>query len=133
MSKPVPVPSSVTQPYWTAAREGSLVAPRCESCGTLFFYPRMLCPSCMGDKFSWETLSGKAVVHTFTVVRQAAHPGFIDDVPYVLAIVETAEGLRMVTNVVGCDPEDVRIGMPLEVVFDEMTPEISVPKFRPSR
>jgi hypothetical protein len=87
----------------------------------------------MAEDFSWETLSGKGTVHTFTIVRQAAHPGFIDDVPYVLATIETDEGLRMTSNVVGCEPEDVTIGMPVEVTFTELTPDISLPQFRPAR
>lgn len=132
-SRPTPVPSPPTVPFWTAAQQGRLVAPRCASCGTLFFYPRLLCPSCSGDELSWETLSGRGTVHTFTIVRQAAHPGFIDLVPYVLATIETDEGLRMTSNVIGCEPDEVRIGMPVEVTFEELTPEISLPLFRPAR
>jgi uncharacterized OB-fold protein len=75
--------------------------------------------------------SGKGSVYTFTVTHQNQAPGFRGEVPYVLAVVELAEGVRMMTNVVGCAPEDVRIGMPVEVVFEDVTPEVALPRFRP--
>src|SRR5688500_15601452 len=121
IERPLPVPDEVTQPYWDAAREGRLVAPRCDACGTLFFPPRPRCPSCLASSVSWEELSGRGVVHTFTVVRQAPYPAFADDVPYVLAVIAADEGVHLMSNVVGCPPENVRVDDRVEVVFDEVS------------
>jgi uncharacterized OB-fold protein len=130
VARPMPHPTPVSQPYWDAAREHRLAAPRCRACGTLFLYPRATCPACLSAELDWEQLSGRGRVYTFTVVRQAAHPAFADDVPYVLAIVELDEGPRLLTNVVGCDPGEVRCDQPVEVVFDDAG-EVTVPKVRP--
>ena len=130
VAKPMPRPTAVSQAYWDAAREHRLVAPRCCACATLFLYPRSTCPACLSTEHDWVQLSGRGRVYTFTVVRQAAHPAFADDVPYVFAIVELDEGPRLVTNVIGCDPDDVRCDQPVEVVFDD-DGEVTVPKFRP--
>ncbi|MDP1818862.1 MAG: Zn-ribbon domain-containing OB-fold protein [Acidimicrobiales bacterium] len=130
VAKPMPQPTAVSQPYWDAAGEHRLVAPRCRSCRTLFLYPRATCPACLSTDLDWEQLSGRGRVYTFTVVRQAAHPAFTEDVPYVLAIVELDEGPRLLTNVIGCDPAEVRCDQPVEVVFDD-TGEVTVPKFQP--
>jgi uncharacterized OB-fold protein len=86
---------------------------------------------CLSSEAIWERASGRGTVYTFTVTHQNQAPGFRDELPYVFAIVELAEGVRIVTNVVGCPPDAVRIGMPVEVVFEDVTPEITLPKFRP--
>ncbi|MBI2867008.1 MAG: Zn-ribbon domain-containing OB-fold protein [Chloroflexi bacterium] len=129
-TKPLPKPTPLSEPYWRAAREHRLVAPRCRDCGQLF-YPGRLCPRCLGDSFEWPTLSGRGIVYSYTVIRQAAHPAFQPEVPYVFAIIELEEGLRIASNVVGCRPEDVRIGMEVEVVFEGITPDVTLPGFRP--
>jgi uncharacterized OB-fold protein len=129
--KPLPRPSAVSAPYWEAAREHRLVIQACGNCGHRFFYPRSTCPRCLGTDLNWIEASGEGVVYSYTVLRQATTPGFEAEVPYVLAIVELDEGVRMTTNVIGCSPEDVRIGMPVEVVFDDVSPEVTLPKFSP--
>jgi hypothetical protein len=80
----------------------------------------------------WTRLSGKGEVYTFIVVHRRYHPAFNADIPYVVAIIETGEGLRMLSNVVGCKPEAVRIGMPVEVSFENVSPEFALPKFKPA-
>ena len=128
--RPRPEPSPASAPYWEGLRRGRLLAPRCQRCQHLFFYPRARCPRCFGAELGWEELSGRGRVYSCTVVRQPAHPAFVDDVPYVFAVVELDEGVRMPTNVVGCDPEDVtpdaRVVVELDVVEDELT----LPLFR---
>ena len=104
---------------------------RCGSCGTIRFYPRAVCTVCLSSEVMWERASGRGTVYTFTVTYQNQAPGFREMLPYVYAIVELAEGVRMPTNVVGCPPDAVRIGMPVEVVFEDVAPEITLPKFRP--
>jgi uncharacterized OB-fold protein len=104
---------------------------RCGSCRTIRFYPRAVCTVCLSSEVVWERASGRGTVYTFTVTHQNQAPGFRERQPYIYGIVELAEGVRVPTNIVGCAPESVRIGMPVEVVFDDVTPEITLAKFRP--
>lgn len=129
-AKPLPVPTPATAPYWDAAREHQLVAPRCNGCGKLFFHPQAQCPYCISEDIGWETMSGRGTVYSCTVIRQPGHPAFQGDVPYVFAIIELEEGIRMASNVVGCAPQDVHPDQKVEVVFEEASPEITLPKFR---
>lgn len=130
MSKFFLDPPEDAGPFLDAAREGRLVIQRCTSCGEHQFYPRKLCVRCGGD-VEWVQASGRGTVHTFTVIHQQGMPGWRDEVPYVAAIVDLDEGVRMTTNVVGCAPSDVRIGLPVEVTFvDEGT--YVLPRFRPA-
>ena len=131
--KPLPNPSFVSQPFWDAAKEHRLVYQRCRLCGTNVFYPRDICPGpdCFGvGTLDWVESSGKGTVYSFTASYQPAHPAFKEDVPYMLAIVELEEGWRMNTNIINSDPSDVAIGMKVEVVWDDVTPEITLPKFQ---
>ena len=132
--KPLPTPSHVSRPFWDAAKEHRLTYQRCTACGTRVFYPRDVCPGpeCFGvGTLEWVESSGKGWVYASSISYQPAHPAFAADVPYVLAIVELDEGVRMHSNVVGIDPKEVEIGMRVEVVWDDVTPEFSLPKFRP--
>ena len=132
--KPLPTPSSVSQPFWDAAKEHRLVFQRCRLCGTNVFYPRDICPgpTCFGvGTLDWVESSGKGSVYSYTVLYQPAHPSFADDVPYALAIIEMDEGWRMDSNVINIDPETIQVGMPVEVVWEDVTPEFTLPKFKP--
>lgn len=104
---------------------------RCAACGALRFPPRALCPVCLSDAVQWIPSRGRGTVYSFTVTYQNHAAGFRDAVPYVLALVDLAEGVRLLTNVVGCAPDAVRVGMPVEVVFDEVAPGVTLAKFRP--
>ncbi len=129
---PLPRPYQDTAPYWDAAREHRFVLQRCTECGEHQFYPRGVCSHCLSSDLEWLEASGKGTVYSFSVNHRAPHPGFADKLPFVLAIVELAEGPRMMTNIVDCDPETVAIGMEVEVVFDDITEEVTLPKFRPN-
>jgi uncharacterized protein len=129
--KPLPRPNAISAPYWEAAREHRLVIQRCENCGHRFFYPRSTCPRCLHTEIAWDEVSGEATVYSYTVLRQAMTEAFKADIPYVLAIVELDIGVRMTTNIVDCEPEAVEIGMPVKVVFDDVSPEVTLPKFSP--
>ena len=134
--KPLPTPSGLSQPFWDAAREHRLLFQRCRECGTSVFYPRDVCPgpTCFGvGTLDWVESSGKGSVYSYTINYQPANPSFADDVPYVLAIIQMDEGWRMDSNTVNIDPQDVRIGMRMEVFWDDVTPEFSLPKFQPVR
>jgi uncharacterized OB-fold protein len=97
------------------------------------FYPRPTCPSCGSLELEWQEASGDATVHTFTIARRSTHPAFNGREPYVVAIVELAEGPRVTTSIVDCDPDDVRVGMPVRLTFDEVGDDgIALPLFRPA-
>jgi uncharacterized OB-fold protein len=131
-NKPLPSISGETKPYWDSCRRGQLLIQKCDSCGEYQFYPRGICANCWSNDIQWITSSGKGTVWTFTVTYQNGTPGFAEDVPYVLALVELEEGVRMFTNIVECDPRSVTIGMPVEVTFVQATNQISVPYFKPA-
>ena len=130
--RPLPLPDADTAPFWEAAHEGRLLIQRCESCDAVQFYPRALCTSCGTGPPAWLEASGRGTVHTFTVVRQNLMPPFKDLAPYVLAIIDLEEGVRMMGNVLECDPAEVHIGMAVEVFFEPATDELSLPMWRPA-
>jgi len=129
---PLPRPYQDTEAYWSAAKEHRFVIQKCRDCGEHQFYPRGVCSHCLSSALDWVEASGSGTVYSFSVNYRAPHPGFAGKTPFVLAIVELAEGPRMMTNIVDCDPESVRIGMPVVVTFDDVTEEITLPKFRPA-
>ncbi len=129
--KPLPRIDEEARGYWEALARHELYFQRCRDCGTKRFYPRALCPVCLSSATEWVRASGRGVVYSFTVTYQNQAPGFREELPYVLAIVELDEGVRMMTNVVGCAPDAVRVGMPVQVVFEDVTAEITLAKFRP--
>jgi len=131
-AKPLPRIDQETKGFWEACQRHELYLQRCGECGALRYYPRAACPNCLSDRVVWVRASGQGTVYTFTVTNQNQAPGFRDALPYVLAYVELAEGVRMLTNIVGCAPDDVRIGMPVEVVFEDVTPAVTLPKFKPA-
>ena len=118
--------------YWEALARHELYFQRCRDCGRKRFYPRAVCPNCLSSATEWVRAKGRGTVYSFTVTYQNQAPGFRDELPYVLAIVELAEGVRLMTNIVECAPDRVLIGMGVEIVFDDCTPEITLPKFRPT-
>jgi len=129
--KPLPRVDEESKGFWEACQRHELYVQRCGDCGLLRHYPRALCPSCLSDRTEWVRCSGKGTVYTFTVTHQNQAAGFRDELPYVMAYVELQEGLRLLTNIVGCAAEAVRIGMAVEVVFEDVTADVTLPKFRP--
>lgn len=129
--KPVPIPDLESAPYWEAARQHRLQLPRCQQCGYILFPPRPECPECQNDQLDWTGLSGRGVVYTYCIMRTSLIAGF--EPPYVIAVVELDEqaGSRVTANIVDCPVEAVRIGMPVEVAFEDRTPEVTLPQFRP--
>ena len=127
-----PMVDSANAPFWQAASEGVLLIKRCNACGEAHWYPRPFCPHCGSEHTEWVTSNGSGTVYSFTVTYQNQAPGFRESLPYVLAVVQLDEGPRMMTNVVGCAPEDVKIGMPVQVQYDDVTPEITLAKFKPA-
>ena len=128
----IPSTDADTQPWWDAACEHRLLIKRCAACGKAHFYPRPFCPHCWSERVAWEDASGRATLYTWSVVHRNDLPPFASRVPYVAAIVELDEGPRMMTNVVDCDPTDLRIGMELTAVFRPLDDEFTVPVFVPA-
>jgi len=127
--KPLPATDVLTAPYWEAAASGRLLIQRCAACQRFQFYPRAHCSACGAGDPTWEEASGRGVVHTFTVIHRNGSPGFAEEVPYVFAIVELEEGPRMTANVIGVDPDDVRVDMPVQVTFIRVSDGIGIPQF----
>ena len=130
--KPLPRPTAASLPFWEAAKRHELQIQRCSSCGAHIFYPREVCPECLSSDLNWMKVSGKGTVYSYTIAQAPTHPAFAEDIPYVIAIVELAEGPRLTTNITGCQPEEVRVGMPVMATFDDVTPEMTLVKFRPA-
>jgi len=129
-AKPVPAITPDLAPFFEAARQHRLVVQRCGACGALRFPARPVCSACMSRETEWVPVSGRGTVYTLAVMHQAIDPGFAAEVPYAVVLVELDEGVRMISNVVGMPASEIEIGMPVEVVFDELTPEVTLPKFR---
>jgi len=130
-AKPLPEITAESRPFWDGCRRHELLIQRCRSCGASQHYPRGVCGHCWSTDLAWERSAGRGTVYTFTVTHRSQAPGFKDDLPYVLSYVELAEGVQVLTNLVDCDPSRVRIGMPVEITFEDVTPEVSLPRFRP--
>ena len=131
IDRPLPTPDPATAPYWAAAREHRLVMPHCRDCGHYHFYPRTRCPQCNSAQLEWKDCSGRGVVYSFTVIHRAPSPPFAAAVPYVVAAVKLDEGPHLMTNITGCAPDAARIGMPVRVVFQKCSDEITLPLFEP--
>ena len=129
---PLPRPYQDTAEYWAAAREHRFVIQRCNSCGEHQFYPLGVCSNCLSSELEWREASGNGTIYSYSVNHRAPHPGFADDLPFVLAIVELEEGPRMMTNIVVSDPDSVTIGMAVTVTFDDVTDQVTLPKFTPA-
>jgi uncharacterized OB-fold protein len=127
IEKPLPAVTEDGAPYWEACRHGELRAQRCTACGHLRW------PRCLAEGGDWTALSGRGTVYSFIVVHRPQHPAFFEDAPYNVAIVEVEEGIRLHANVVECTPDELRVGLPVEVVFERVNDEITLPKFRPRR
>jgi uncharacterized OB-fold protein len=129
----VPLPdvaSPMTRPFWEAAARGQLVRPVCAECLTSFFVPQLACPQCHGESWTYEPSSGRGGITAFTVVYRAPTPDHIP--PYVVAVVDLDEGWYMLSNIVGCPPDAVRIGQRVTVDFQRRGDGVVLPVFRPS-
>ncbi|OEJ26395.1 nucleic acid-binding protein [Streptomyces agglomeratus] len=133
MSADVPDIDAFTRPYWDAAADGRLLLRRCRACGRPHHYPREFCPYCWSEDVVWERANGRATLYTWSVVHRNDLPPFGARVPYVAAVVDLAEGPRMMTEVVGCAEADLRIGMELTVTFRREGEGPAVPVFRTAR
>ena len=126
--RPVPTPDEASAPFFAGAARGELMLQRCRACGAFMWPVKARCVECFSGDVEWAPAGGRAELYSFAVVHQR-YPGF--DEPYVVATVETPEGVRFNTSIVGADPDQLEIGMSLEVVFDPVSDDVVVPRFRP--
>jgi len=130
--KPIPQISDETREYWDGCKRHELRVQKCKDCGTHIWYPQTLCHKCCSWNLEWTRIGGKGKVFTYTVVHHPTGKVWESEVPYVVVIVEMPEGIRMVGNLVGGKSDNVKIGMPVQVVFDDITPEVTLPRFKPA-
>ena len=128
--KQLPNITLLDKPFWEAAKKHQLIAYKCLHCGTMYSHP-MECIVCDHPEMAWVKVGGKGSVFTFAIYRQPFHPAWKEDIPYNVTWVELDEGPLLMTNIVGCRNEDLYVGMPVEVIFDDITEEITLPKFQP--
>jgi uncharacterized OB-fold protein len=138
MTATPPIPAPISQPewdfYWEKAKQRELWLMRCKDCNQAYFYPRPICPNCFSRNTEWFQSSGKGTLYAFAIVHRPPTPAFQDKVPFVTAYVELEGGVRFPTNLVDVepDPEHVKIGMACEVVFEDLSDSITLPKFKPA-
>ena len=131
IKKQLPVITESNKAFWEAARRHELVAYRCLNCGALYSQ-QVDCTACGSPRMEWVKVSGKGEVFTFCIYHQPFHPAWEDDIPYNVAYVKLEEGPLLMTNIVGCDNKDIYIGMPVEVIFEDVAAEVTLPKFKPA-
>ena len=130
---PLPSPDPVTQFFWDGVAKHELWIQRCRNCRHYLHYPKVLCRYCQSDDLAGEQVSGRATLYTWTIAVQPFHPFYVDRIPYIVATVELDEepGLMFMTQMTECTEDDLRIGMPVEVTFVDLHPDLTLPFFRP--
>jgi uncharacterized OB-fold protein len=131
-SKPVPEPDERSRPFFEGALRGELRLQRCKDCGTFLVLGSRVCTKCLGENLEWTPVSGRGTLFTFGLMHQKYHPGFFDEIPYNVSVVELEEGPRLQTNIIGVKNEGLRVGMPVVVTFERVSESVALPKFRPS-
>lgn len=129
-TKPLPVIEKWNAPYWQAAKRHEFVAQQCRVCGYVHLPPGPACTNCLSADQDWVQLSGKGTIYSFGVYHQLWHPGFKEEIPYNVALIELAEGPRIISQVVDCTNDALSCGAPVEVTFEDITPNLTLPKFR---
>ena len=134
-AKPLPHFMVGAEDYWDACSRHELSLQRCRDCNTFRFYPGPMChaPDCISLEYDWVNVSGRGEVYTYTTVHRPVSEAWVEDTPYVIAMIKLAEGPVMMSNVIDCPPGDVQIGLPVEVVFKDIAEDVTLPYFRPAR
>ena len=127
-----PQPTALTAPFWEATKERRYLLQWCRRCDAAIYYPREVCPGCLGEDLEWRESAGEGDVYTFNVMHKPGSPFMADAVPYVVALVDLREGARVMTNVVGCDPADVRVGMAVSLDWEPLSDGRHLAVFRPA-
>jgi uncharacterized protein len=130
--KPLPQPTALSTPFWEGARKNQIRVQKCQTCGHSQHPPRPLCGECWSDDLQWIACGGKGSVFSYTVCHWPTIASFKGDAPYIIAIVELPEGVRLTTNIVDCPPDRIKIGLDVQVVFEKATDDVTLIKFRPA-
>jgi uncharacterized protein len=130
--RPLPIPDEASKPFFDGARQRRLMVQRCSVCGTMMWPVKPACINCLSPDVEWVQVSGRATLYSFVLMHQVYHPAFATEVPYNIAEVDLAEGLRIISNIVGCSNAELTIGMELEVTFEDVSDEVTLPKFQPA-
>ncbi len=129
--KPLPQPTPWSKPFWDGCKRHELLIQKCMDCKNPIFSPKLFCPHCLSTRLEWVKASGKGRVYSYTVVYSYGPTEFSEDTPYIVAVVELEEGVRMMSNIVECTPGRVKCDIKVEVVFDDITEDFTLPKFKP--
>lgn len=129
-NKPLPRGEGYHGEFYEFCRQHELRFQQCSDCGSWRHMPRECCNRCGSFDWSWQRSGGTGVVFSWTIIHRALHPGFADELPYAAVVVELDEGVRLVSSVVGIAADELRIGLPVEVVFDDVSPDTTLHKFR---
>jgi uncharacterized OB-fold protein len=129
-SKPLPEIDDINRPFWEAMRRGELRLQRCKDCRHVW-YPGTNCPKCLSTSFEWGPMSGRGTVWSFIVYHHCWHRGFEKEIPYNVAMIQLEEGPIVITNIVDVKNEAIKVGMPVKVVFELATDEVTLFKFKP--
>ncbi|MGE5526141.1 MAG: Zn-ribbon domain-containing OB-fold protein [Rhodospirillaceae bacterium] len=128
--KPLPTITDENRPFWEGCKAGKLRMQQCGDCGHIRYPISHCCPKCLSYDFKWKDLSGRGEVFSYVVFYQLYNKAFEKDIPYNVALVQLEEGPRMYSNVVGVDNDAVKVGDKLEAVFDPVTPDVTIPRFK---
>jgi uncharacterized OB-fold protein len=128
--KPLPTITDENREFWEGAKRGKIRMQKCKSCGHIRYPISHVCPECLSYDFKWTDLSGRGEVFSYVIFHQLYNPAFKDDIPYNVAMVQLEEGPRMYSNIIGVDNDAVKVGDKVEAIFDPVTPEVTIPKFR---
>ena len=129
----LPIIDAESAPFWAAAKERAFLIRHCGACGRNHFYPRHSCPHCWSEQCEWRRASGRGRIYSYTVIHHNDVPPFHEQVPYIVALIDLEEGVRVTSNIVECTPEVVHVGLPVEVVYERVSDEVTLPRFRPRR
>lgn len=128
--RPIPTPDAASQAFFDGAKEGKLMLRYCPNCSRWLAPASDACDECFSDQLDWKQASGNGEIYTFGIMHQVLHPGFKDEVPYNVVQVELAEGPRIMSNIVGTPNDQIKVGMKVQVYFDKLSDEVTVPKFK---
>jgi uncharacterized protein len=130
MNRPIPTPDERSAPFFAAAKKGQLLIKKCAGCASYLAPQREMCYVCGGESLEWAPASGKGTIYSFVFMHQLLHGAFKDEIPYNVITVELEEGPRITSNLVGAADSDIKVGLPVEAVFEELSEDVAVPKFR---
>jgi uncharacterized OB-fold protein len=131
--KPLPVVTEENRPFWEGCQQGKLLLQQCSECHHYQFYPRLYCMQCSSDSLHWVESSGRGAIYSYTIIHQNKSLQFVHDTPYNVAIVQLDEGPRLLSNIVEIEATELRIDLPVKVMFDRVNEMISLPRFKPLR